>query len=52
MIANHDPGVQTRAVLEKERLVLRPPRASDKADRLRYGRDPEVRRMVGGDPLL
>ena len=33
-------------------LTLRPPRDSDRADRLTYSRDPEYRRMVGGDPRV
>lgn len=39
-----------RQVLRGERLLLRPPKEGDKADRLRYGRDPDYRKMVGGDP--
>jgi hypothetical protein len=34
--------------LTGERLVLRPPRPTDRMDRLHAGRDPEFRRMVGG----
>lgn len=37
-------------ILAGERLCLRGPQESDKADRLACGRDPEFRRMVGGDP--
>ena len=37
-------------ILTGKRIVLRPPLPSDKADRQVYGRDPEYRRMVGGDP--
>lgn len=37
-------------MLRGPRLLLRPPRDSDQADRLRWGRDPEFRRAVGGDP--
>ena len=37
-------------ILKGTRLILRPPQESDKADRLACGRDPEFRRMVGGNP--
>ena len=37
-------------VLNGKRLRLRPTQDSDKADRLVCQRDPEFRRMVGGDP--
>lgn len=37
-------------LLQGPRLILRAPREADKQDRLAYGRDPEFRRIVGGDP--
>lgn len=37
-------------VLSSDRLVLRPPRESDREERLALGRDPEFHRLVGGDP--
>ena len=37
-------------LLKGKAIILRPPRASDKHERLAYGRDAEFRRMVGGDP--
>ena len=37
-------------VLQGKRLALRPPKDSDKSDRLACGRNPEFRKMVGGDP--
>jgi len=39
-----------RPVLSATSVSLRPPRERDKRDRLSHGRDPEFRRMVGGDP--
>lgn len=39
-----------RPPLQGERLVLRAPRDSDKSDRFASGRNPEFRKMVGGDP--
>lgn len=36
--------------LRGPRVILRAPREADKSARLSYGRDPEFRRMVGGDP--
>jgi ribosomal-protein-alanine N-acetyltransferase len=38
-----------KPLLRGNRLLLRAPLERDKADRLSYGRDPEFRRMVGGD---
>ena len=40
-------GDIARPTLRGPRVVLRAPRASDVADRLALGRDPEFRRMVG-----
>ena len=40
-----------RPALQGERLALRQPKDSDKSDRLASGRNPEFRKMVGGDPL-
>ena len=37
-------------ILKGPRIRLRPVQESDKQDRLACGRDPEFRRMVGGDP--
>ena len=37
-------------ILTGSNVVLRGPIESDKTDRLRFGRDPEYHRMVGGDP--
>src|SRR5690242_16817710 len=37
-------------VLNGRRIVLRAPMPSDQQDRLEWGRDPEFRRMVGGNP--
>ena len=37
-------------LLKGEAIILRSPMASDKQERLAYGRDAEFRRMVGGDP--
>lgn len=39
-----------RPRLQGKRLALRPPKDSDKSDRLGSGRNPEFRKMVGGDP--
>lgn len=39
-----------RPLLKGARLLLRPPRAQDKQDRLAAGRDLAYRKMVGGDP--
>jgi hypothetical protein len=39
-----------RPPLQGERLVLRAPRDSDKSDRFASGRNPEFRKMLGGDP--
>jgi hypothetical protein len=36
-------------LLRGERVTLRPPRETDKAERLALGRDPEIVRMFGGD---
>jgi RimJ/RimL family protein N-acetyltransferase len=38
-----------KPTLRGERILLRAPQVTDKQDRLRYGRNPEFRRMVGGD---
>lgn len=38
-----------RPDLQGERVDLRPPRPSDKEDRLNAGRDPELTKMYGGD---
>ncbi len=38
-------------ILKAERVLLRPPRESDKQDRIAFGREAEYRRMVGLDPL-
>lgn len=40
----------TQPLLQGNNLLLRAPRDTDKQDRLAYGRDPEFRKMVGGDP--
>lgn len=37
-------------VITGDRVILRPPIKKDKETRLSYGRDPEYRKMVGGDP--
>jgi RimJ/RimL family protein N-acetyltransferase len=37
-------------ILRGERVILRPPRPSDAADKLAVGRDPEYVWAVGGDP--
>ncbi len=37
-------------ILTGQRVILRPPRETDKHDRLADGRDAEFRKMVGGDP--
>lgn len=42
-------AIISRPVLRGDHLLLRPPQPSDKQDRLAYGRDPEFRKMVGGD---
>jgi ribosomal-protein-alanine N-acetyltransferase len=39
-----------KPILTGQRIILRPPRETDKHDRLAYGRDAEFRKMVGGDP--
>ncbi len=39
-----------QSVLQRQRVLLRPPQETDKADRLAFGRDTEFRKMVGGDP--
>jgi ribosomal-protein-alanine N-acetyltransferase len=39
-----------RPHLQGPTVTLRLPQETDKQDRLAYGRDPEFRRMVGGDP--
>ncbi|HZS07630.1 MAG TPA: GNAT family N-acetyltransferase [Blastocatellia bacterium] len=44
------PEPQNLPTLCGERVRLRPPVERDKEDRLADGRDPEFRRMVGGDP--
>jgi RimJ/RimL family protein N-acetyltransferase len=36
--------------LRGPRVLLRPPRDADKSERLKYGRNAEFVRMVGGDP--
>ena len=41
--------IAERPTLYGARVLLRPPVPSDKADRLRCGRDPELHRMWGGD---
>ena len=38
------------SILTGSQVVLRPPRETDKGDRLACGRDAEFRKMVGGDP--
>lgn len=47
---SNTPSVKLRPRFQGERLILRAPQETDKADRLDYGRDPEFRKMVGGDP--
>ena len=47
---NVDNDGQCTPILIGKRLRLRPIQESDKADRMGYGRDPEFRKMVGGDP--
>lgn len=37
-------------ILYGSRVTLRAPQNADKVTRLSYGRDPQFRRMVGGDP--
>src|SRR5262245_60608992 len=44
------PEPQYLPTLNGARVKLRPPVERDKQDRLAAGRDPEFRRMVGGDP--
>src|SRR5215468_8407744 len=44
------PEPQNLPTLDGARVKLRPPVERDKQDRLMAGRDPEFRRMVGGDP--
>jgi RimJ/RimL family protein N-acetyltransferase len=44
------PDPQNLPTLYGERVTLRPPVERDKQDRFAAGRDPEFRRMVGGDP--
>jgi len=44
------PEQQDLPTLRGTRVKLRPPVERDKEDRLAAGRDPEFRRMVGGDP--
>ncbi len=39
-----------RPTLMGQQVLLRPPRETDRRDRFACGRDPEFRRMVGGDP--
>lgn len=41
--------VRVRAILQSPRILLRAPKPADKQDRLSFGRDPEFRKMVGGD---
>jgi hypothetical protein len=36
-------------ILQGQHVLLRPPRASDKRDRLELGRDSEFRKMVGAN---
>jgi ribosomal-protein-alanine N-acetyltransferase len=45
------PAPQNLPTLCGVRVKLRPPVERDKQDRLAAGRDPEFRRMVGGDPM-
>jgi ribosomal-protein-alanine N-acetyltransferase len=45
----NDNDNNRNTLLRGERLLLRPPREADKQDRFSYGRDPEFRKMVGGD---
>lgn len=40
---------RTKPILRGELITLRPPKESDKKERLSYGRHPEYRRMVGAD---
>lgn len=42
--------INNRPILKGPTIMLRPPQETDKQDRLAYGRDPEFRRMVGGNP--
>lgn len=42
-------SIAERPTLHGKTILLRPPKPSDKADRLRCGRDPEAHRMYGGD---
>jgi hypothetical protein len=44
------PEPQNLPTLYGKRVKLRPPVERDKQDRFAAGRDPEFRRMVGGDP--
>ena len=44
--------IAERPILRGTHILLRPPVPSDKADRLRCGRDPEFRHMVGGDTRI
>jgi len=44
------PEPQDLPTLCGARVKLRPPVERDKEDRLAAGRDPEFRRVVGGDP--
>ena len=44
------PEPQNLPTLDGARVKLRPPVERDKQDRLAAGRDPEFRRMVGGEP--
>ena len=44
------PEQQDLPTLRGTRVKLRPPVERDKEDRLAAGRDPEFRRVVGGDP--
>jgi len=45
----NNSGSDGKLVLQGKRLILRGPHEKDKIDRLSYGRDPEFRKMVGGD---
>jgi hypothetical protein len=45
------PAPQNLPMLCGVRVRLCPPVERDKQDRLADGRDPEFRRMVGGDPM-
>jgi RimJ/RimL family protein N-acetyltransferase len=51
VMVNSKVEIADRPILRGKHLVLRPPQESDKQDRLAYGRNPEFRKMVGGDPL-